>query len=130
MPKPYVYRIRNGFRICQRCVAIVAKNAYDGLQHRPTFQYVTTSLTELVESVTLALGKVTAQLAAVEKRLALLENQRDVTPVHSSKTRLIQELLTANPSLTVQDIQGRTGVKPDTIRKIILRLKRTERAEG
>lgn len=130
MPKPYVYRIRNGFRICKRCGVVVAKNAYDGLQHRPTFQYVTTSLTELAESVTLALGKVTAQLDAVEKRLSFLESQRDVTPVHSSKTRLIQELLAANPSLSVQEIQGRTGVKPDTIRKIILRLKRTERAEG
>ena len=129
MPKPYMYTIRNGFRICQRCVAVVAKNAYDGLDHRPTFQYVTTSLTELAESLTLALGKLAARLEAVENRLSLLESQADVTPVHTSKARLIQELLAANPALTVPEIQGRTGIKADTIRKIMLRQKRREREE-
>ena len=129
MPKPYMYTIRNGFRICQRCVAVVAKNAYDGLQHRPTFQFVTTSLTELAESLTLALGKLAARLEAVEKRLDLLESQADVTPIHTTKARLIQELLVANPALTVPEIQGRTGIKADTIRKIMLRQKRSEKEE-
>ena len=129
LPKPYMYTIRNGFRICQRCVAVVAKNAYDGLDHRPTFQYVTTSLNELAESLTRALGTLTARLEAVEKRLALLESQADVTPVHTSKARLIHELLVANPALTVPEIQGRTGIKADTIRKIMLRQKRSGREE-
>src|ERR1039458_8550291 len=130
MPKPYVYTIRNGFRICPRCVAVVAKNAYDGLDHRPTFQYVITSLNELAESLTRVLGKLTAHLEAVENRLALLESQADVTPVHTSKARLIQELLAANPALTVPEIQGRTGIKADTIRKIMLQQKRSEGKEG
>lgn len=129
MPKPYMYTIRNGFRICQRCVAVVAKNAYDGLDHRTTFQYVNSSLTELAESLTRALGNLTARMEAVENRLALLESQADVTPVHTSKARLIHELLAANPALTVPEIQGRTGVRPDTIRKIMLRQKRSEREE-
>jgi hypothetical protein len=129
MPKPYMYTIRNGFRICQRCVAVVAKNAYDGLDHRPTFQYVTTSLTELAESLTRALGTLAARIEAVEKRLALLESQADVTPVHTSKARLIQELLAENPALTVPEIQGCTGIKADTIRKIMLRQKRSEKEE-
>src|ERR1035441_1714730 len=124
-----MYTIRTGFHICQRCVAVVAKNAYDGLQHRPTFQFVTTSLTELAESLTLALGKISARLEAMENRLALLERQADVTPVHTSKARLIQELLVANPALTVPEIQGRTGIRPDTIRKIMLRQKRSEKEE-
>ena len=129
-PRPYVYTIRNGFRICQHCVAVVAKNAYDGLHHRTTFQYVDTSLRELAESTTRALGCLTARVEAVENRLALLESQADVTPVHISKARLIQELLAANPALTVPEIQGRTGVKSDTIRKIMLREKRSKRSEG
>ena len=129
MPKPYMFTIRNGFRICQRCVAVVAKNAYDGLDHRPTFQYVVTSLGELAESLTRALGTLTARLEAMENRLALLERQADVTPVHTSKARLIQELLAANPALTVPEIQGRTGIKADTIRKIMLRQKRSEKEE-
>ena len=129
MPKPYMYTIRNGFRICQRCVAVVAKNAYDGLDHRPTFQYVTTSLTELAESLTRALGNLTARVAAMEDRLALLESQADVTPVHTSKARLIQELLATNPEITVPEVQGRTGIKADTIRKIMLRQKRSEKEE-
>jgi len=129
MPKPYMLTIRNGFRICQRCVAVVAKNAYDGMQHRPTFQYVTTSLTELAESLTRALGTLTARLEAVENRLALLESQADVTPVHTSKARLIQDLLAANPDLTIREIQGRTGVRPDTIRRVIARQKQCEGEE-
>ena len=75
-------------------------------------------------------GKVTARLEAVENRLALLESQADVTPVHTSKARLIQELLAANPALTVPEIQGRTGIKADTIRKIMLQQKRSEGKEG
>jgi Fic family protein len=130
MKKPYMFTIRNGFRICQRCVAVVAKNAYDGLDHRPTFQYVVTSLGELAESLTRALGTLTARVEAVENRLALLESQADVTPVHTSKARLIQELLAANPALTVPDIQARTGVKADTIRRVIARQKISEREEG
>jgi Fic family protein len=124
-----MYTIRNGFRICQRCVAVVAKNAYDGMQHRPTFQYVNSSLNELAESLARALGTLTARLETVENRLALLERQANVTPVHTSKARLIQELLAANPALTVPEIQGRTGIKADTIRKIMLRQKRSEKEE-
>ena len=71
----------------------------------------------------------TARLEAVENRLSLLESQADVTPVHTSKARLIQELLATNPEITVPEVQGRTGIKADTIRKIMLRQKRSEKEE-
>src|ERR1035441_8736756 len=97
MPEPYMHTIRNGFRICQRCGVVVAKNAYDGLAHRPTFQYVITSLNELAESLTRALGKVTARLEAVENRLAFLDRQTNVRPAPPTKTRRIHALLAAEP---------------------------------
>src|ERR1700680_4908254 len=35
----------------QRCTAAAAKNAYDGLEHRPTISYVRNSLKDLCDSV-------------------------------------------------------------------------------
>ena len=121
-----VYTIRNGFAICPRCSAGTAKNAFDGLSHRATHQYVNRSLQEFRDSVTAALGTLVARATAIEKRLALLESRKDVTPVTTSKARVIAELLSTSPGMTIHEIQGRTGIKADTIRKTKARLNRAK----
>ena len=124
MPKPYMYTIRNGFRICPRCVAAVAKNASDGLQHRTTFQYVTTSLNELAESVQRGFDSIKESHLALAKRVEFLERHRGVTPPRMNRAQTVRGLLEENPALTPTEIQKQTGIKADTIRKIMSRLKR------
>src|SRR5579864_3639448 len=69
-----VHTIRNGFRTCQRCTAVAAKNAYDGLEHRPTISYVDKSLKELRDSVAREVGAIRLLMETVDQRLTLLES--------------------------------------------------------
>jgi len=117
------HSIRNGFLICPRCVAITAKNARDGLAHRPTFSYVENSLRQLAESVMTAIGGLCQRMEIIERRQALLEARCDLTPVTNRKSDIIRDLLVAEPALSVRELQQRTGIKADTIRKVMKRTK-------
>jgi hypothetical protein len=113
-----VYTIRNGFRICSRCAAATAKNAFDALEHRATFDYVNKSLRELADSLREKLGAIELEQKIMADQIALLTAAMNIEAPKRKKSNEIRALLAENPNLTVAEIQAKTGFKADTIRKV------------
>jgi len=110
--------------VCNRCQANYIRTTIKAVKRRPTKNKVEDAVDKILQYVIKQNATTRAALKALEDRVILLESQRDITPAKPvSKAGTIRTMLAAEPNLTATEIQRRTGINVDTVKKVKQRLR-------